>query len=47
MLTPTVSRTTAAVALRGVRRTYRTGTTAVHAVDGVDLDFPRGAWTAP
>jgi putative ABC transport system ATP-binding protein len=44
---PTISpTTTAAVALRGVCRTYGRGPTAVRAVDDVDLDFPRGAWTA-
>ncbi len=42
----TVPVATAAVALRGVRRTHGSGPTAVRAVDGVDLDFPRGAWTA-
>jgi putative ABC transport system ATP-binding protein len=36
----------AAVALRGVSRTYGTGTAAVRAVDQVDVDFPRGTWTA-
>ncbi|MCO1656729.1 ABC transporter ATP-binding protein [Pseudonocardia sp. S2-4] len=38
--------TAAAVALHGVTRTYGRGPTAVRAVDGVDLEFPRGAWTA-
>ncbi|GAA1315653.1 ABC transporter ATP-binding protein [Pseudonocardia xinjiangensis] len=37
---------TAAVALRGVSRTYGTGPAAVRAVDRVDLDFRRGTWTA-
>jgi putative ABC transport system ATP-binding protein len=39
-------RTTPAVALHGVSRTYGRGPTAVRAVDGVDLELPRGAWTA-
>src|ERR1700733_10824682 len=38
--------TSAAVSLRGVSRIYGRGPAAVRAVDGVDLDFPRGAWTA-
>jgi putative ABC transport system ATP-binding protein len=41
-----VPRTTPAVALRGVSRTYGTGLAAVRAVDRVDLEFPRGTWTA-
>jgi putative ABC transport system ATP-binding protein len=36
----------AAVALRGVSRTYGSGTAAVRAVDHVDVDFRRGTWTA-
>ncbi|WP_214407346.1 ABC transporter ATP-binding protein [Pseudonocardia lacus] len=36
----------AAVALRGITRTYGDGPTAVRAVDGVDLAFPRATWTA-
>ncbi|MEU8241118.1 ABC transporter ATP-binding protein [Actinoplanes missouriensis] len=35
-----------AVALRGVHRTYGAGPTAVHAADGIDIDFARGTWTA-
>jgi putative ABC transport system ATP-binding protein len=35
-----------AVALRGVHRTYGAGPTAVHAADGIDIDFTRGSWTA-
>jgi len=38
--------TEAAVALRGVSRTYGRGSAAVRAVDNVTLDFPRGRWTA-
>jgi putative ABC transport system ATP-binding protein len=38
--------TSAAVALRGVSRTYGRGSAAVRAVDDVTLDFPRGQWTA-
>jgi ABC-type dipeptide/oligopeptide/nickel transport system ATPase subunit len=41
-----VPRTTPAVALCGVSRTYGTGLAAVRAVDHVDLEFPRGTWTA-
>jgi putative ABC transport system ATP-binding protein len=44
--TATAADTSAAVALRGISRTYGRGPTAVRAVDGVDLDFPRAAWTA-
>jgi putative ABC transport system ATP-binding protein len=36
----------AAVALRGVSRSYGTGSAAVRAVDGVSVEFPRGTWTA-
>jgi putative ABC transport system ATP-binding protein len=35
-----------AIALHGVRRTYGSGAAAVRAVDGVDLELPRGTWTA-
>ena len=38
--------TSAAVSLRGISRSYGRGPAAVRAVDGVDLDFPRAAWTA-
>jgi putative ABC transport system ATP-binding protein len=38
--------TSAAVALRGVSRTFGRGSAAVRAVDDVTLDFPRGQWTA-
>jgi len=34
-----------AVSLSGVRKTYRVGE-PVHALDGVDLDLPRGSYTA-
>jgi putative ABC transport system ATP-binding protein len=40
-----MTRASAAVSLRGISRIYGRGTAAVRAVDGVDLDFPRGAWT--
>ncbi|WP_049557850.1 ABC transporter ATP-binding protein [Nonomuraea sp. SBT364] len=38
--------TAAAVSLRGVSRTYGAGPAAVRAVDGVDLAFAPGTWTA-
>ncbi|MFD7263949.1 ABC transporter ATP-binding protein [Streptomyces sp. NPDC059874] len=38
--------TTAAVELRGVRRAYGRGATAVHALRGIDLTLPRGSFTA-
>ncbi|MEV6306402.1 ABC transporter ATP-binding protein [Actinoplanes sp. NPDC051861] len=44
-MTTTVESTTA-VSLRGVTRTYGRGAAAVRAVDNVDLDLPRGGWTA-
>jgi putative ABC transport system ATP-binding protein len=44
--TTTISSTATAVSLRGVSRVYGRGAAAVRAVDGVDLDFPRGSWTA-
>jgi putative ABC transport system ATP-binding protein len=46
MTTATLPRTASAVSLRGISRVYGRGTAAVRAVDDVDLDFPRGAWTA-
>ena len=46
MSTTALSRTTAAVSLKAVSKTYGTGATAVRAVDGVDLDFMPGTWTA-
>jgi len=46
MTTTTIPPTVSAVSLRGISRVYGRGTNAVRAVDGVDLDFPRGAWTA-
>ena len=46
MTTTTVTITSAAVSLRGVSRIYGRGPAAVRAVDGVDLEFPRGSWTA-
>jgi putative ABC transport system ATP-binding protein len=45
-ITTTSTRTSAAVSLRGVSRVYGRGVAAVRAVDNVDLDLPRGAWTA-
>jgi putative ABC transport system ATP-binding protein len=45
-ITMTSTGTSAAVSLRGVSRVYGRGPTAVRAVDNVDLDLPRGAWTA-
>src|SRR6201995_987448 len=45
-MTTTMTRTSAAVSLRGISRIYGRGAAAVRAVDGVDLDFPRGGWTA-
>ncbi|WP_328298645.1 ABC transporter ATP-binding protein [Streptomyces sp. NBC_00435] len=38
--------TTAAVELRGVRRQYGRGGSAVHALRGIDLSLPRGSFTA-
>ncbi|MGZ9930964.1 ABC transporter ATP-binding protein [Streptomyces sp. NC-S4] len=38
--------TTAAVELRGVRRSYGRGDRAVHALRGIDLTLPRGSFTA-
>ncbi|MEU9035505.1 ABC transporter ATP-binding protein [Streptomyces sp. NPDC048352] len=35
-----------AVELRGVRRVYGRGATAVHALRGIDLTLPRGSFTA-
>jgi putative ABC transport system ATP-binding protein len=35
-----------AVSARGLHKTYGTGDTAVHALDGVDVAFARGAFTA-
>jgi len=45
-MTTLTSQRTAAVSLRGVSRVYGRGSAAVRAVDNVDLDFPRGGWTA-
>jgi putative ABC transport system ATP-binding protein len=45
-MTTTVTRTDAAVTLRGISRVYGRGPAAVRAVDEVTLDFPRGGWTA-
>ncbi|MEV6675389.1 ABC transporter ATP-binding protein [Streptomyces erythrochromogenes] len=36
----------AAVELRGVRRSYGRGASAVHALRGIDLSLPRGSFTA-
>jgi putative ABC transport system ATP-binding protein len=46
IITMRSTRTSAAVSLRGVSRVYGRGAAAVRAVDNVDLDLPRGAWTA-
>ncbi|NJP95118.1 ABC transporter ATP-binding protein [Nonomuraea sp. FMUSA5-5] len=46
MASTTIPTVTPAVALRGVSRTYGGGSAPVRAVDGVDLEFPRGTWTA-
>jgi putative ABC transport system ATP-binding protein len=46
MAATTMRATSAAVALRGISRTYGRGSAAVRAVDDVTLDFPRGHWTA-
>lgn len=35
-----------AIAVRGLRRTYGTGASAVLALDGVDLELPAGSFTA-
>jgi putative ABC transport system ATP-binding protein len=45
-MTMTTTRAPAAVALRGISRTYGRGPAAVRAIDDVTLDFPRGGWTA-
>lgn len=37
---------TAALTLRGIAKTYGADGSSVRAVDGVDLTFPRGSWTA-
>src|SRR5258707_289399 len=42
----TIQQKSSAVSLRGISRVYGRGPAAVRAVDGVDLDFPRGGWTA-
>ncbi|MFC9295837.1 ABC transporter ATP-binding protein [Streptomyces sp. NPDC057011] len=44
--TPAGHDTSAAVELRGVRRRYGPGDTAVHALRGIDLTLPRGSFTA-
>jgi putative ABC transport system ATP-binding protein len=41
-----VTRTSAAVTLRGISRIYGRGPSAVRAVDDVTIEFPRGGWTA-
>jgi putative ABC transport system ATP-binding protein len=46
MTKTTMTRTDAAVALRGVSRVYGRGSATVRAVDDVSIDFPRGGWTA-
>ncbi|BAL88148.1 putative ABC transporter ATP-binding protein [Actinoplanes missouriensis 431] len=35
-----------AISVHGLSRTYGTGPAAVRAADGIDIDFPRGTWTA-
>ena len=45
-MTTTSTPTSTAVALRGVSRGYGRGSTAVRAVDDVDVEFRRGTWTA-
>jgi putative ABC transport system ATP-binding protein len=35
-----------ALSVRGLTHTYGTGSTAVHAVDGIDVDLSRGSFTA-
>jgi putative ABC transport system ATP-binding protein len=46
MTTTIMTRADAAVTLRAISRVYGRGSAAVRAVDGVTLEFPRGAWTA-
>ncbi|UQU65277.1 hypothetical protein COUCH_02745 [Couchioplanes caeruleus] len=45
-MTTTTAATATAVSLRGVTKVYGKGAAAVRAVDAVDLDLPRGGWTA-
>ncbi|MFI9624725.1 ABC transporter ATP-binding protein [Streptomyces sp. NPDC052042] len=45
-LTASAARTDFAVELRGVRRQYGRGNTAVHALRGIDLALPRAGFTA-
>ncbi|MBU2666784.1 ABC transporter ATP-binding protein [Actinoplanes bogorensis] len=45
-MTTTLILSQAAVALHGVSRVFGRGPSAVHAVDDVTLEFPRGGWTA-
>jgi putative ABC transport system ATP-binding protein len=42
----TSTSTSAAISLHGVSRIYGRGAATVRAVDDVDLDLPRGVWTA-
>ncbi len=41
-----IPRTISAASARGVVKSYRTGDTEVRALDGVDIDFAQGAFTA-
>ncbi len=43
---PAAARTAAAVRAAGLRKTYGTGETAVHALAGVDVAFAAGEFTA-
>ncbi|VXB85962.1 ABC transporter ATP-binding protein [Aeromicrobium sp. 9AM] len=45
-MTTTLTQTAAAISMRDIHRTYGRGSAEVRAVDGVDIDFPRGSWTA-
>lgn len=45
-MTQTIPETTTAASTRGLTRTYGRGAAAVHALRGVDLDLPRGRFTA-
>ncbi|MDR0432725.1 MAG: ABC transporter ATP-binding protein [Bifidobacteriaceae bacterium] len=44
--TPASSRQAAALSARGLTKVYGTGQATVHALDGVDVDFERGRFTA-
>ncbi|MBL7261317.1 ABC transporter ATP-binding protein [Paractinoplanes lichenicola] len=45
-MTTTLTTTSNAISLYGVSRVFGRGAAAVHAVDDVTLEFPRGGWTA-